>query len=133
MASISRTSLHILMVAGLFFTSAAHPYELEQANANMAQDLITCMTYFNYWSKVNRRDGTDSAPYDTSAKWALRLAQTYLPEMKKQEAMSELSAKFINKLVEKEGSTRLVLTYADSCKSMLEHPTTRMQFWLDKQ
>ena len=128
-----KSLLHILVVTGLILSSAAHAYEFERASANMAQEVITCATYFTYWSKANKRDGLDSANFDTSANSALTLAQIYLPEVKKLEAMSALSARLINKVVKEEGATRLVLTYADFCKSMLEHPTDRMQYWLDKR
>jgi len=114
-------------------SSAAYAYEFERARANMAQDVITCATYYTYWVKANQRDGEDSSKFDASANSALTLAQVYEPEVKKLQAMSELSARLINKVVKEEGSTRLVLTYADFCKSILEQPTDRMQFWLDKR
>ncbi len=122
-----------ILIVGLFVSNIANAYDLERAKANMAQDLITCMTYYNYGAKVDHRDGTDPTNMETSARWALDLAEIYLPQMKRLDAMSELSVKLINKLVKEEGSERLVLNYADSCKAMLEHPTDRMQYWLDKK
>ena len=122
----------ILLMACLVGSSSAHAYDRETARANMAQDLMTCMTYYNYNAKANRRDGQDPANMDNSARSALTLARVYEPQQKKLEAMSELSAKMINKLVQEEGFTRLVLNYAESCKSILEQPTDRMQYWFDK-
>jgi hypothetical protein len=128
-----RTPLQILVVTGLLFSSSARAYELERASENMAQDLMTCMTYYNWWALADKKNGDDPATMQYNAKWALTLAQQYLPSMNKLDAMSELSAKLINNVVKEGGSARLVLTYGDLCKSALEHPTDRMQFWLDKK
>lgn len=127
------TRVACLILLACLSGNAAHAYDLETARANMAQELITCMSYYNYWSKVNRNDGVDSTRFDDSARTALNLAQLYVSEMKKLEAMAELSARTVNKINAEEGSTRLVLTYGDTCKSMLEKPTDRMQYWLDKR
>lgn len=122
-----------MLIAWLFLSSTARAYEPEKASANTAQDLMTCMTYYNYWAKTDRASGRDSATMDSNARWAFKLAQIYVPEMKRLDAMSDLSAKIINKILIEEGPERLVLSYAESCKSILEHPTDRMQYWLDKK
>ena len=132
-AKMSRIVRCIFVTAALFASSAAQPYDFERASANMAQDLMTCMTFYNFWRGIDLRDGKDSSDMEYSARWALRLARIYEPHPKKVEAMGELSVMIINKLVQEEGSARLAVNYAEPCKSMLEHPADRMQYWLDKK
>lgn len=130
---MTRRISFLLLIVGVFLSCTARAYEFEKARADMAQDLMSCMTYYNYLAKTDQASGRDSSTMDYNARWALRLAQTYLPEMKRLAAMSDLSAKVINKILKEEGPERLVLSYAESCKSILEHPTDRMQYWLDKK
>jgi len=125
--------IKIILIAGLFLAGSAHAYELERAKANMAQDLMFCMTYYAYWGKLDKSEGIDTSKMFDNAKWALNLAQVYEPEIKKLDAISELAVNEINKVTKEEGSTRLVLTYAESCKAMLEHPTDRFKYWQDKK
>lgn len=121
------------LVIGLLLACSANAYEIEKAKANMAQDLMFCMQYYNFWSAADKADGKDSTSMDKSAMWALNLAQLYEPSIKKLDAMAELAANQINKVSKEEGATRLVLTHAESCKAMLEHPVDRFNYWQEKK
>ena len=124
-------NIGLLLFAVLMTSSSAKSYELERAKANMAQDLMSCMSYY-LWAKSFGNDNYSSQAND-SAKWALNLAQVYEPSIQKLDAMAELATNEIVKVSKTEGTTRLVLTYAEPCKAMLEHPVDRFKYWQDKK
>ncbi len=132
LAYMSKCNIIVLILLVLV-SNTAHPYELERAKANMAQDLMFCMSYYIFWAASVERDGKDAKQMRDSAKWAVDLAQIYEPTIKKLDAMGELATNEIVRVDKEEGSARLYLTYGDSCKAMLEHPATRFNYWLGKK
>lgn len=123
----------VLLFIGTSLCQPSFAYDTERANANMAQDLASCMSFYLYFAKESRMEKLDDSTWIYNANWALILAKIYEPNMKKLEAMSDLAAMEQNKVVNDEGIARIVVMRADSCKDILEHPAARGQYWMDKK
>lgn len=122
-----------LAVLVALFSGTTAALEPEPAKERMAQDLLDCMAYYSHQSKANERDGFEASRYTRAADSALILAQVYLADSKKLEPMTALSQAEISRVALDRGGAWLMLNYAYPCKTWLENPAARMQYWLDKR
>lgn len=109
---------------------------------NLAEDVSACVAFYIVVGVDARRSaaqdprwGEVTAKYEATLQRALdllRLTMTGKPETFVQ-AKIDLRMQGSLKVLQSEGIDRLMVTYADSCKSLMENPDSRLEYWKQKQ
>ena len=120
----------LLMLSTL---SSAHALSNEQAARRAANELVECAAFYLSGSIALEKQGhaKEANQFDGLSRYALELARTNLPVSTIQRRMATAQAG--NAELMKDGSiTPLFDKYASTCKSALENPGARMNFWSDQ-
>lgn len=128
----------------IFVLSSAHAYPEDQALANLAEDYADCATYFTILIVAAQK----YSEHDSSGRWA-KTAEDYKGTLTNSIAMLRVTMvgqpdKYLTSkldlhmaknqtILANEGIDRLMLLYADQCKSLMENPKPRTEYWLNKK
>lgn len=126
-----RTALTALLMFSVMPTAQA--LTNEQAARRAANELVDCAAFYLSGSITLDKQGNakQANQFEGFSRYALELARTNLPVSSIQRRMATAQAG--NAELMKDGSiTPLVDKYASTCKSALENPGARMNYWSDQ-
>lgn len=126
-----RTALTALLMFSVMPTAQA--LTSEQAARRAANELVDCAAFYLSGSITLDKQGNakQANQFEGFSRYALELARTNLPVSSIQRRMATAQAG--NAELMKDGSiTPLVDKYASTCKSALENPGARMNYWSDQ-
>ena len=118
----------------LSFSTVAHSYEPERAMVNLAHDLSTCSAFYQLMVIGVEKMNNDSANLKDSAvrthKTAVAISNAKVTEariaMATTEMVKEMDGNWSNASI-------ILNKHGFLCKEMVEDPTIRYQYWLDKK
>lgn len=134
----------LCLIGTLIFATGAQAYELQRAMDNLAEDVSDCVAHFtiisvqasSYAETQKSKEWADiEARYRVSAENAialLRVTMTGRPE-KFMQAKIDLRMQQQIKILKSEGTDRLMVLHADSCKELLENPQEHLKYWTEKE
>ena len=130
----------LVLLASASFQSRA--YDLQRSMDNLAEDVSACVAFYTIVAVDAKRNAVQDArwgevatKYEATLQRALdllRLTMTGRPETYVQ-AKIDLRMQGLLKTLQSEGIDRLMFLHADSCKSLMENPDLRLEYWKQKQ
>ena len=135
--------IHLIVLALLASASCqCRAYVLQRSMDNFAEDVSACVAFYIIVGVDARRNAAQDArwgevatKYEATLQRALdllRLTMTGRPETYVQ-AKIDLRMQGSLKILQSEGIDRLMFLHADSCKSLMENPDSRLEYWKQKQ
>ena len=127
------------LLVTVLFACRAYAYDIPTALANLTEDYADCAIYYSLSvqlaGSMNRVE--EAKNLQATADHALKLYLTAMNDKSdnqlKSKAKLELHFKTNTQILKEEGMDRLNLMYSDRCKSMMENPDQRMNYWLNKK
>jgi hypothetical protein len=135
---------HVFLVLLLLMPPQCYAYDLQRSMDNLAEDISTCVAFYTV-VVVNAKQNAEqlhdakwreiARMYETTLSRALdllRLTMTGKPDTFVQSKI-DLRMQGALKTLQTEGIDRLMYLNADSCKSLMENPDLRLEYWKEKQ
>ena len=132
---------HILLVLLASTSFQSRAYDLQRSMDNLAEDVSACVAFYTIVAVDAKRNAVQDArwgevatKYEATLQRALdllRLTMTGRPESYVQ-AKVDLRMQGSLKTLQSEGIDRLMFLHADSCKSLMENPDSRLEYWKQK-
>ena len=133
---------HLLFVLLASSSFQSRAYDLQRSMDNLAEDVSACVAFYTIVAVDAKRNSVQDAKWgEVAAKYEatlqraldlLRLTMTGKPETFVQ-AKIDLRMQGSLKTLQSEGIDRLMFLHADSCKSLMENPDSRLEYWKQKQ
>jgi hypothetical protein len=116
------------------FAPTVFAYPPDQAKANLASDFAVCAAYYTLMKEAPHPEMKDNPQVLASAKASWDLAVSFSNE-DTTKARMQLATKSMISEMKNDWTNFAVLInkYAYDCKSFLERPTERFQYWLQKR
>ena len=130
----SETQMKIALLGTLLLWSgSAYALRFTDAQDEFASELAFCAGYYSVGAVASENSGhkEESARLQPTIQRALEMS-AMLSNPKKSQARYELAMESQVKTFKEEGFARLMLQYSAPCKSALEHPDERLQYWVRK-
>ena len=118
----------------MLFGINTHAHDYQRAKANLGYEYAECSGYYTYGAIAAKENGKEDLANQSqkNADQALKMALA-LQSAEIVQANVELAEKSQGEILKKEGFSRLILKYADNCKTALEDPDARIKYWQDKE
>ena len=123
----------LLLLAALLAVQPALAMNYDQASKRAAGEMVECAAFYLTGSVELDKQGhaKEANQFEGFARYALDLARATLPMASVQKKLA--AAQEANAEVLKGGSlSPLVAKYGDSCKTLLEKPGARADYWRDQ-
>jgi hypothetical protein len=124
----------VLLGALSLLSSGVYGLTPAEAQDEFASELAFCAGYYSVGAVASENSGhkEESVRLQPTIQRALELSAK-LSTPKKAQARYELAMQSQVKTFKEEGFARLMLQYAAVCKTALERPDERLQYWAGKQ
>ena len=118
----------------LLWSSGVYALTSAEAQDEFASELAFCAGYYSVGAVASENSGNkeEATRLQPTIQRALKLSAK-LSNPKKAQARYELAMQSQVKTFKEEGFARLMLQYAAPCKSALEHPDERLQYWVSQK
>ena len=130
----------LLLLASTPFHSRA--YDLQRSMDNLAEDVSACVAFYTIVTVDARRNavqdakwGEVAAKFEATLQSALDLLRLVMTGRSENFVQSKIDLRMQGSLktLQSEGIDRLMFLHADSCKSLMENPDTRLEYWKQRQ
>ncbi|HHK8465385.1 TPA: hypothetical protein ACQYBX_004661, partial [Vibrio parahaemolyticus] len=127
------TMRKLFVVALSFYSALSYGYSSERALANLSSDYATCAAYYLFMSKGLEASGSDGSQLREMGKLAFESAV-----ISSNEEVSKSRVKLSYQQLAKETDSNysnaaiLIDKYGVTCKSTMEDPESRLNYWLEK-
>lgn len=118
----------------LLLATRANALTPADAQDEFASELAFCASYYSVGAVASENSGhkEEATKLQPTIRRALELSGK-LSSPKKTRARYELAMQSHVETFKEEGFARLILQYSESCKSALEHPDARLQYWVNQK
>ncbi|EMV9318745.1 TPA: hypothetical protein ACVOYJ_004013 [Vibrio diabolicus] len=115
------------------FSALSYGYSSERAVANLSSDYATCAAYYLFMAKGLEASGSDSSQLNDLGAMAFEGAVMFSNE-EVSKSRVKLSYKQLIEETDSDYSNSAILIdkYGSTCKSVLEDPEARLNYWLEK-
>lgn len=124
----------LFVVTLSFYSALSHGYTSERAFANLSSDYATCAAYYFLMSKGLEANGSDGSHYRRMGVLAFESAV-----ISSNDEVSKSRVRLSYQQLAKETGNNysnaaiLIDKYGVTCKSALEDPESRLNYWLEKK
>ena len=124
----------LLTICLCTFSVLSHAYSSERAIANLSSDYATCAAYYLFMAKGLEASDSDSSQltrmgilaFEGAVMLSNKKVTKSRVKLSYQQFVEETGSNFSNSAI-------LIEKYGLICKSVLENPETRLNYWLNKK